>query len=183
MPQRQQNVSKTAYGGSGGEEVKVAVIDSGIDADHPAVGGRISGTNAAQYDGPAMIDGNPCPCYAADWGNAGVYTENFSLKPESRAGIQAKFTVSKEINFVTQVVVRGTDSTPRVQWAYASYSPSKNLEFNVGRKRIPLYSGRTHCDQSRSALRSIAQRSAINSAGHYGLWRLGLQSHKLIGMP
>ena len=32
-----------AWGGSTGHGVKVAVIDSGIDADHPAVGGRVSG--------------------------------------------------------------------------------------------------------------------------------------------
>lgn len=32
-----------AWGGSTGRGVKVAVIDSGIDADHPAIGGRVSG--------------------------------------------------------------------------------------------------------------------------------------------
>lgn len=80
-----------------------------------------------------------CPCYIADWGNAGIYTEKFSFEPESRAGIQAKYTVSKEVNFVTQVAIRGSDTTPRVQWAYGSYAPSKNLEFQLGRKRIPLY--------------------------------------------
>jgi subtilisin family serine protease len=32
-----------AWGGSSGKGVKVAVIDSGIDADHPVIGGRISG--------------------------------------------------------------------------------------------------------------------------------------------
>jgi len=40
-----------AWGGSEGEDVKVAVIDSGIDADHPAVGGRVSG-HVAVTDGP-----------------------------------------------------------------------------------------------------------------------------------
>ena len=40
-----------AWGGSTGAGVKVAVIDSGIDADHPAVGGRISGY-VAVTDGP-----------------------------------------------------------------------------------------------------------------------------------
>jgi subtilisin family serine protease len=32
-----------AYGGSTGRGVKVAVIDSGVDADHPALGGRVEG--------------------------------------------------------------------------------------------------------------------------------------------
>jgi subtilisin len=40
-----------AWGGSAGEGVKVAVIDSGIDAEHPAVGGRLSGY-VAITDGP-----------------------------------------------------------------------------------------------------------------------------------
>lgn len=40
-----------AWGGSAGERVKVAVIDSGIDADHPAVGGRMGGY-VAVTDGP-----------------------------------------------------------------------------------------------------------------------------------
>ena len=35
--------SEWAWEGSSGEGVKVAVIDSGIDSQHPAVGGRISG--------------------------------------------------------------------------------------------------------------------------------------------
>ena len=40
-----------AWGGSTGDGVKVAVIDSGIDAGHPAVGGRVSGY-VAVTDGP-----------------------------------------------------------------------------------------------------------------------------------
>lgn len=93
----------------------------------------------ADYQGPASVDGHACPCYTADWSNAGVYTDSLSLKPESRAGIQLKYVVTPQFNLVGQVVVRGTDTSPNLQWAYASYSPSKNLEIQVGRKRIPLY--------------------------------------------
>lgn len=103
------------------------------------VGGKLVNASMPNYVGPTSIDGNECPCYTADWGNAGVYTEKFSLKPESRAGIQGKYTLSPEVNVVGQVVVRGSDTTPNVQWAYASYAPSKNWEFQLGRKRIPLY--------------------------------------------
>ena len=38
----EQITREWAWGGSTGEGVKVAVIDSGVDADHPAVGGRIA---------------------------------------------------------------------------------------------------------------------------------------------
>ena len=119
------------------------------DADQPSalklsgfvsiVGGRISGSLPDDYAGPTTIDGNVCPCYTADWGNAGVYREKFSLGPESRAGIQARYTINPQLNLVGQVVIRGSDPTPNIQWAYASFSPSKNLEFQLGRKRIPLY--------------------------------------------
>lgn len=39
-----------AWGGSTGAGVKVAVIDSGIDAEHPAVGGRIGGYVAEAHE-------------------------------------------------------------------------------------------------------------------------------------
>lgn len=103
------------------------------------VGGRISGSLPADYAGPTTIDGKDCPCYTADWGNAGIYREKFSFEPESRAGIQAKYTLNPQVNFVGQVVIRGSDTTPNVQWAYASLAPTKSWEFQLGRKRIPLY--------------------------------------------
>ena len=37
----EQITREWAWGGSTGAGVKVAVIDSGVDADHPAVGGRV----------------------------------------------------------------------------------------------------------------------------------------------
>lgn len=42
--------SAWAWEGSTGEGIKVAVIDSGIDADHPAVGGRIKGYVAVNVE-------------------------------------------------------------------------------------------------------------------------------------
>ncbi len=51
VPPLDQITPEWAWGGSSGEGVKVAVIDSGIDADHPAVGGRVSG-HVAVTDGP-----------------------------------------------------------------------------------------------------------------------------------
>jgi subtilisin len=50
-----------AWGGSTGRGVKVAVIDSGVDASHPAVGGRIGGYVAinATPDGTLTYDISP----------------------------------------------------------------------------------------------------------------------------
>ncbi len=80
-----------------------------------------------------------CPCYTADWGNAGVYRDQFSLKPESRAGIQFNYKPSAELSLVSQIVVRGTDTKPNIQWAYGGYKLDKHWEVQLGRKRIPLY--------------------------------------------
>ena len=40
-----------AWGGSTGRGVRVAVVDSGIEADHPAVGGQVKGAVAVVLDG------------------------------------------------------------------------------------------------------------------------------------
>ncbi|HZX29513.1 MAG TPA: porin [Telluria sp.] len=118
------------------------------DADSPfkfsgfasIVAGRLTANQLEpDYAGPDTIDGVRCPCYIADWGNAGVYDHNWSLKPESRLGVQMKYAIAPAWNAVAQVVVRGSDSTPNLQWAYLSYSPSREVEIQLGRKRIPLY--------------------------------------------
>lgn len=104
------------------------------------VGGRIVGSSlGADYAGPESIDGKLCPCYTADWSDAGVYRKASSLEPETRAGIQLKYTVNRELNLVTQIVTRATDPKPSVQWAYGSYAVDKQWEVQLGRKRIPLY--------------------------------------------
>jgi subtilisin len=51
VPPLDEITPEWAWGGSTGASVKVAVIDSGIDADHPAVGERIGGY-VAITDGP-----------------------------------------------------------------------------------------------------------------------------------
>lgn len=99
------------------------------------VGGKVISGDA----NGVPIAGEKCPCYTADWGNAGIYRDNFSLKPESRAGIQLNYKPTADLSLVGQVVVRGTDSTPNIQWAYGGYKFNKNFELQVGRKRIPLY--------------------------------------------
>jgi subtilisin len=40
-----------AWGGSTGKGVRVAIVDSGIEADHPAVGGQVRGSVVIAYDG------------------------------------------------------------------------------------------------------------------------------------
>jgi hypothetical protein len=104
------------------------------------VAGKItSGTLDANYSGPTSINNVSCPCYIADWGNAGIYDGDFSLKPESRVGLQLKYAITPALKAVGQVVIRGSDTKPNLQWAFLSYTPSRSWEIQAGRKRIPLY--------------------------------------------
>jgi subtilisin len=54
-----------AWGDSSGEGVRVAIIDSGVEADHPAVGGQVSGGVVVEYDArsktPVRIVNDPSP--------------------------------------------------------------------------------------------------------------------------
>ncbi|MBY0453802.1 MAG: hypothetical protein K2Q11_02830 [Burkholderiaceae bacterium] len=104
------------------------------------VGGKtISGKLDPNYSGPTNIKGTDCPCYVADWSNAGVYGNQLTLRPESRVGIQGKYTINPEASITTQLTSRGTHATPEIAWAFASYKLNENFELQVGRKRIPLY--------------------------------------------
>jgi hypothetical protein len=105
------------------------------------VDGRVlsSTLDPATYSGVAAANGVSVPFYTADWSNAGVYGEKYSIAPESHAGIQVTYSLTDSVNLVGQLVVRGTDGTPEVTWAYAGYKLNKNWEVQVGRKRIPLY--------------------------------------------
>jgi subtilisin len=50
-----------AWGGTTGKGVKVGVVDSGVDADHPRIGGRVAGYVAVTYgpDGEVELDDAP----------------------------------------------------------------------------------------------------------------------------
>jgi hypothetical protein len=93
----------------------------------------------ANYTGMPQLRNRNCPCFIADWANAGVYDDQLTLSPESRVGLQARYNLSKDLYAVAQVVLRGSDNKHAVQWAYAGYKLNDNWEVQVGRKRIPLY--------------------------------------------
>ncbi len=107
------------------------------------VGGKVlRGTLDQEYyanESPTSINGTACPCYIADWSNAGIYGSGFSLRPESRIGVQAKYTINDQAGLTAQLVSRGTKDSPDLAWAFASYKLNQNFELYLGRKRIPLY--------------------------------------------
>lgn len=55
----EQITREWAWGGSTGAGVKVAVIDSGIDSDHPAVGGRVEYVSVREAEGEMVFDQEP----------------------------------------------------------------------------------------------------------------------------
>ncbi len=99
-------------------------------------GGKILSSSG---DGFSPDPETPAPIYLADWSNYGVYTNRFSLRPESHAGIQAIVSFSDEFRFTGQAVIRAVDWKPELTWAYLSYDLTPKLEIQAGRKRIPLY--------------------------------------------
>src|SRR5262249_13125890 len=55
----EQLTREWAWGGSTGAGVRVAVIDSGVDADHPAVGGNVEYAAILEKDGQIEVDTQP----------------------------------------------------------------------------------------------------------------------------
>jgi hypothetical protein len=120
--------------------------DAGTESDFKlsgyaslVAGKLLSGKLDAQYTGPLQINGLDCPCYVADWSNAGLYGKDLSLSPESRLGIQGTYTFNPQASVTAQLVSRGTHGAPDVAWAYGSYRLNSVVEIQVGRKRIPFY--------------------------------------------
>ncbi|MBV8467443.1 MAG: hypothetical protein JO218_15995 [Burkholderiales bacterium] len=88
---------------------------------------------------PNVDDKYHCPCYIADFANAGVYTKHLSFGPESHAGAQIDYTMLPYLTLTAQAIVRGNFPTPDLQWAYLDYKFDSHWNVHAGRQRIPLY--------------------------------------------
>ncbi len=116
-----------AWGGSDGEGVKVAVIDSGIDADHPAVGGRVSG-HVAVTDGPLGLlhDFEP---HGDSYGHG-----------TACAGIIRSITPACELYSVkvlgSRLTGRGTTFTAGLRWAIENGMHVCNISMGTTKKNF-----------------------------------------------
>lgn len=114
-------------------------------ADRVKISGFLSLVGGAVLDGsrhdPITLAAAPaeCPCYVSNWSYGGPYNENFSIMPDTRAGLQANIQLTDDLSFVGQATTRTRQLEPELQWAYFSYKATDKLELQVGRKRIPLY--------------------------------------------
>ncbi|MFC0351221.1 hypothetical protein [Undibacterium danionis] len=82
-----------------------------------------------------------CPCYIADYSHGSVYESRWSIKPESRFGLQGTATFTDNLSFTGQVMARHAagDAEIGVELAFLSYNLSPKWTLQVGRKRLPLF--------------------------------------------
>ncbi len=81
-----------------------------------------------------------CPCFIADYGHGALYAPNWSLKQESKLGVQGTYTLTPQLSATAQVVARGADGVKAdVEWAYLTYEATPSWTLQVGRKRLPIY--------------------------------------------
>jgi len=101
------------------------------------VGGQVTQASNNTFNYNQLLQ--HCPCYIADWTNAGVYNSDWSFNPESRVGGQLTYHLTDPLSFTTQAVVRTADSDVELAWAYVDYHLTDHWSFQLGRKRIPIY--------------------------------------------
>jgi len=103
-----------------------------------AAGRVISGGMPSWTD---RLAGENCPCLIADWAHAGVYTNDWSLKPESKLGLQVDTDFTKDLSATLQLVARSAPLVPQqidVEWLYGTYKLDPNWTVQAGRKRLPI---------------------------------------------
>lgn len=82
-----------------------------------------------------------CPCFIADYVNAGVYEyDGWDMSPDSRAGVKVKASFTDSLSFSVQADIHGADSSnPEIDWAYLRYLITDQIFVDIGRKALPLF--------------------------------------------
>jgi subtilisin len=127
VPPMDEITPEWAWGGSTGEGVKVAVIDSGIDAGHPAVGGRVSGY-VAITDGPLGLLHETEPhedSYGHGTACAGIIR---SIAPECEL-----YSVKV---LGARLTGRGTTFAAGIQWAVENGMDVANVSMGTTKKNF-----------------------------------------------
>ncbi len=144
-----------AWGGSTGRGVKVAVVDSGIEFDHPAVGGMVRGGVAIEFDENAennlRYDADDQPIDVAGHGTAcaGII---HSLAPEAElysVRVLGKNMGGKAIQFAGGV-----------DWAVENAMHVANLSLSTSRQE---YYGLFHEIADNAYFKNVVLVSAVNN--------------------
>lgn len=92
-------------------------------------------------DAPQNFNGFQAPMFVSDYGQGGVYENNgWSIKPDSKLGLQGTATFNPQFSLTGQIVSRGAKNGKLdLEWAYGNYNFNDNLSLQLGRKRLPLF--------------------------------------------
>jgi len=68
------------------------------------------------------------------------YDNSLSFKPNSLLGLKAEYRYNNQLSFVAQGVLSDSDTRKsKFDWLYVSYTPTENLQLDLGRFRTPLF--------------------------------------------
>ena len=151
VPPLDEITPEWAWGGSTGGGVKVAVIDSGIDADHPAVGGRVGGY-VAITDGPLGLVHEAEPhgdSYGHGTACAGIIR---SLAPECEL-YSVKVLGSR-------LTGRGTTFAAGIEWALENGMDAANVSMGTTKKN---FFGALHSLADRAYFKNTMLVTAANN--------------------
>jgi subtilisin len=151
VPPLDEITPEWAWGGSTGAGVKVALIDSGIDAEHPAVGGRVSGY-VAITDGPLGLLHDTEPhgdSYGHGTACAGIIR---SIAPECQL-----YSVKV---LGARLTGRGTTFAAGIQWAVENGMDVCNVSMGTTKKN---FFGLLHSLADRAYFRNTMLVTAANN--------------------
>ena len=115
-----------------------AAVELDLSGFGSVVAGRTFGSCTASALSTAFSDN--CTRFVVDWGHGGVYTNKWSVEPESRLGVQGTARINSELSFTAQVVSRLVQRPlAELEWAYMTITPSPEWTLQLGRKRVPLF--------------------------------------------
>ena len=87
------------------------------------------------------FNGYRAPMFVSDYGQGGIYENGgWTLKPDSKLGLQGTAAFNPQFSATGQVVARGTrNGRVNLEWLYGSYAIDDKFTFQFGRKRLPLF--------------------------------------------
>jgi len=144
-----------AWGGSTGQGVRVAIVDSGIEADHPAVGGQWCGGVIVSYDGRTRTkvriaeDDEKCDLFGHGTACAGII---HSLAP--RAELYSARVLGRDLTGRAMQFAGG------LRWAIENGMQVINLSLSTSREE---YYGLFHELADQAYFKNVMLVSAANN--------------------
>lgn len=118
-----------------------SLVAGKVTSGSPGNPGGTLGAGAVPSVDP-LIDNGHCPCAMGNWPNVGIYDQQWTIRPETRAGLQGTLKFDEDLSMIGQATARLTphrngDVTP--DWLYVSYNLNSAWTVQAGRKRLPIY--------------------------------------------